>query len=168
MKKLIVLLVLGIAVAISGCLICNGGGWQTGEMTLKFGYAYDFDDRVYRDYEPENSCWKDPQFYKGIGKVPDIKADDAAHSQKGCAEFEGLHCEETSFGTYIKPNENVMDLGEMPLSQASVPAALEGQGWEVCARVGHSYYLKTWQDRDVLFEVAEIGDGGITINYKMR
>ena len=172
MKKLIFLLALVATIVLSGCCICPWDGGERGTMTLKYGYAWDFDDMVYRDYEPENSCIKDSQrYYKEIGLVPDIAAYRPDQSQSGCINFGGLHCEETSFGTYIKHNENVMDLGEISLDQATVPAVLEGQGWEVCAEIGHTYYLRTWGDtgeRDVLLYVKEFTDEGIVVDYIIR
>lgn len=162
MRKLILLAVLAIVIAFSGCPF-DGGGWQTGTMTLEYNKHFDFDTMQYREYYTE--CVTSGGAYKGIDGVPDI----AAHTElstKACPGFSGLKCEETSFGTYAKPNENIMLLGKMSLEQASVPASFNGE-WEVCAGVGNSYYLKTWQEKDVLFEVTEIGDDGIGIKYKI-
>ncbi len=160
MKNIILALVL-FAIVLSGC----PSGGQSGTMLLEMDRTFDFDLMEYWSYE--DICADKTGAKGGIENVPDVRASKDLIDEKGCVTIDGFYCEKVSFGTFAKFNKNVVDLGEMSLGEAVVPSSPEFERFH-CAEIGHTYYVKTWLEKDVLLEITDITDEGVEVNYIVR
>ena len=170
MKKTATLFILIIAsvMIVSGCTSDGGGGndgngnsytWYTGSDTLTYNKYFDFE--MLNFVTTSFSCVEDEEV--GMGAVPDVRAS-AEFTTAGCNKLRGAYCGDD--GAYMQINDNLMDLGEISLDSASVPATLDGDIDGYCAVIGHTYYVKTDFGNHVLFEVTDITGNGVVVNYK--
>jgi len=168
-KEMIPFLCIMIILVVSGCTSEGGaGGIQTGSMVLEFEKGYSFDDMQYHtDYytmcDHVHDVWE-------WDNVPDITASQSISTEdpyEPCTGLAGLHCEEVGFGAFAKFHENLMPLTDADLQSATIPSTIQGNLLGFCAQIGQVYYLNTYQGQDVLFEVTDITDVGIEINYRV-
>jgi len=167
--KAVSLLVLIIAsvMIVSGCTSEGGGNgagnggytWHAGSETLTYNKFYDFE--MLNFVTTSFSCVEDETV--GMGAVPDVRAS-AEFTTAGCNKLRGAYCGDD--GAYMQINDNLMDLGEISLEDASVPSTVIGDMDGFCAVIGHTYYVLTDFGNHVLFEITDIDGNGVVVDYK--